>query len=167
MGVRPTETVSAMEKINKGGDHGEKQEETLPEANEEDEIVDLTSGKAMCFAETLEMELESNVEPAYQSKQSTGEQQCEQEPSQPSSETQNNQNGTISEPAPPTPGDEASALFAGPPPGNVIYSTPVKEGTSETIATRGHSPLPPPPFAPAYTSPYPQQATATPDVDLR
>lgn len=185
MGVRPTETVSALEKSNKGGDVVvEKKEEPSPETEGEDEMVDLTaltdsmSGKAMCFAEQMEMEPEPPVESTSQSKQSTGEDGCEQKPSQSSAEATKGQNGQPVNGLSPAqePANEASTLFDFPPPGDGVFSTPVKQNdtnfTSEITHERSQQ-LPPPPYAPAYSSPYsspyPQQqkTLASPGVDLR
>lgn len=132
MGVRPTETVLALEKSNGKRDTNEKDEELSQEVKEEEGIVDMTSltdtlsGKAMCFAEQMEMEPEPADESANHSKQSTGEQVCEQEPSQPSAGT-TNAHFVHSR-------NDANSLFDGPPPNNGILSTPAK------------SPLPPPPY---------------------
>lgn len=169
MGARPTET---LEKNSKGGDAGEKKEEQLPDASKE-EIVDLTvgitdtmSGKAMCFAEQMEMEPEPNEDSVNQTKQSSGEHECQQEPSQSSSEAHNTQNGhSTSETHAPT-ADEASALFDGPPPGNGIFASTSQQATNEEVASREHSTVPPPPYL-AYTSPYPQQTASAANVDLR
>ena len=136
MGVRPTETVLALENSNWGRNATKKEEEPPQEGGEEGGMVDLTSltdtlsGKAMCFAEQMEMEPEPADESANQSKQSTGEQECEQEPSQPSAET-TNAHYVHSK-------SEVSSLFDLPPPGNGIFSTPAKHANS--------SPLPPPPY---------------------
>ena len=159
MGVRPTETVSALEKSNKGGDVGEKKEEPSLEVEGEEEMVNLTaltdtmSGKAMCFAEQLEMEPEPMGEPGNQSKQSAGEVECAQEPSQSSAETKNNSQigHPINVSAPQKTVNEASATLGCPPP------VPVAKSKQ----------LPPPPYASPYTSSYPQQAVASPGVDLR
>ena len=180
MGVRPTETVSALEKATKEGELGEKKEEpALPEVKGEDEIVDLTAltdtmnGRAMCFAEQMEMEPEPCEESTNRLEQSTGERECEQEPSQSSAETSSTQNAHgISKPAPPNPDCDASALFNGPPPGDGIFSTPVHLASKETNAGNDRSPLQPPPRAPAYASPYssphPQQTSAfAGGLDLR
>jgi len=99
MGVRPTPPTEALAKSN------------IKEEGENSEVVNLTelqdtlSGKQMCFQEQLEME----PEPEEPSEQTSG-----QEPSQSSAET-NNTNGH----APPTPKEEAKALFNGPPPSDI------------------------------------------------
>jgi hypothetical protein len=143
MGVRPTETVLALEKSNGGRNASEKEEELPQEREEEGGMVDLTSltdtlsGKAMCFAEQMEMEPEPADESANQLKQSTGQQECEQEPSQPSAETINAhfvQSKNV-----------VSSLFDGPPPGNGTFPTPAKQAT-DTVASNRRSPLPPPPY---------------------
>lgn len=179
IGARPTETVSALEQSNnKGGDLGEKKGEQSLEVEGKGDLVDLTaltdtmSGKAMCFAEQMEMEPEPTEGSGKQLEQSTGEQECEQEPSQSSAETNKAQNGhSISNNAPPTPTEEASALFNGPPPGDGIFSTPGKQVINGTSTSHEQSPLPPPPYAAAYTSPfasqYSQPATASTSVNLR
>ncbi len=144
MGVRPTETVLALDKSN-GGRNASKKDEELPqeegggEGGMEDltSLTDTLSGEAMCFAEQMEIEPEPADESANQSKQSTGEQECEQEPSQPSAEKTNahyvhSKNGV-------------SSLFDLPPPGNGIFSTPAKQANASLNSNR-QSPLPPPPY---------------------
>ncbi|KAL3805774.1 hypothetical protein ACHAW5_000024 [Stephanodiscus triporus] len=132
MGVRPTETVLALEKLNGKRDTNDKDEELSQEVKEEEGMVDMTSltdtlsGKAMCFAEQMEMEPEPADESVNHSKQSTGEQVCEQEPSQPSIGTTNAHFVNSR--------NDANSLFDGPPPNDGIFSTPAK------------SPLPPPPY---------------------
>ena len=170
MGVRPTETVSALEKSK------EKKEELKGEAEEMVDMTALTdsmSGKAMCFAEQMEMEQEPTEESDNPSKQSPGEKEFELA-GQSSSETNNTQpNGHSTSEGPPTPKDAATALFSSPPPGDGIYSTPVKQKkqTSESVVS-GKSQLPPPPYASssytsAYASPGYQKPVASTDVDLR
>lgn len=122
MGVRPTEKVNALEKNEKKDDqssHVTGEDEMVDSSH----IVDMTdsmSGKAMCFAEQLEMEPEPTSEQIEKSKQSS----CEHE-------TNSTQNGhsTGSPPklSPSPTAQEAKAVFDAPPP--------------------NQSPLPPPPYA--------------------
>jgi len=184
IGVRPTETISALEKSNStGGGLGNKNgEPSSPEAEREGEVVDMTaltdtmSGKAMCFSEEMEMEPGPTENSANQLEQSAAKQECEQEPSQSSAETNIAQNRhSVSEiRAPPTPSDEASAVFGGPPPGDGVFSTPVKEYATNGTTTSHYeqSMVPPPPYATtAYSSPfahpYSQQGTVTSGKDVR
>lgn len=109
MGVRPTQNALAMEaKEEQNGssndNNGQDVEESSPQG--EGEMVDLTaltdtmSGKAMCFAEQMEMEPD------------------------PSAEEQENVTGAVTGNRPTSkPSVNANALFSGPPPG---YTTSVK-----------------------------------------
>mmetsp|Transcript_14021 Transcript_14021/g.22075 ORF Transcript_14021/g.22075 Transcript_14021/m.22075 type:complete len:352 (-) Transcript_14021:453-1508(-) len=166
MGARPTEAVSALEKADTQGEGGVvvsvDEDKRLPEVAEgEGEIVNLTaltdsmSGKAMCFAEQLEMEPEPTTEGGAasnnESKQSTTEESSEQQqPSQSSGETSNAQtNGH------PTINNQP------PPPKRAVPPPPPPAGA------KSKQPLPPPPYASPYTSSHPFQAAASADVDLR
>ena len=101
MGVRPTPPTEALAKSTIKEEDGENSEDMVNLT----ELEDTISGKQMCFQEELEME----PEPEETSEQTSG-----QEPSQSSGET-NNTNGHT----PPTPKEEAKALFDGPPPSDV------------------------------------------------
>jgi hypothetical protein len=145
MGVRPTETVLASEKSNGRKDACDKEEEVPQEREEEGGIVDLTSltdtlsGKAMCFAEEMEMEQEQTDESANKPKLSTGKQEFEQEQSQLSSETTSAQFVHSK--------TDASSLFDGPPPDSGILSTSPRQDTNyTTVSSHQKSPLPPPPY---------------------
>jgi hypothetical protein len=145
MGVRPTETVLALEKSNGRKDACDKEKEVPLEREEEEGIVDLTSltdtlsGKAMCFAEEMEMEQEQTNESANQPTLSTGKQKFEKEQSQPSAETTSPQFVHSK--------TEASTLFDGPPPNNGTFSMSPKQDTNNTaVSSQQRSPLPPPPY---------------------
>ena len=156
MGVRPTETVSALEKSNRGRDVGEKkEEEPSPEAEGGGEMVDLTaltdtmSGKAMCFAEQMEMEPSPSPSPVSEPKQLSPEEGGAQEQNAQSSavETNNTENGHSKGES--APQKSVAEVFDSPPPENEIVSTPVKQNE---IPHKQSTEMPPPPYA---------------DVDLR
>ncbi len=144
MGMRPTETVLALGKSNGRRDSCDKEEEVPQNPEEEERMVDLTSltdtlsGKAMCFAEEMEMEQEAD-ESVNQPKLSTGEHECEQEQSQHPAETISTQILRTK--------NEASSLFDGPPPVSGIISTSAEQAINDTVvAPHLRSPLPPPPY---------------------
>lgn len=100
MGVRPTEKASVMEA--KDDQNGHEVESSSQD--DEGEIVDLLSGKALCFAEQMEME----PEPLEEGQENQPAQQC----------TEGEESGDL----PTTPSyrresaTEAVDLFSGPPP---------------------------------------------------
>lgn len=150
MGIRPTEAVSALLTSGNGGDSSPSLD-----ADVEGEILDLTSltdtlsGKAMCFAEQMEMEPEPTENSVDQAKR------VDQEPSQPCTDLKTIIVGhSTKKPAPPTPLNAASALFDGPPPSNVILLTPDKRADNETVASTVQLPVPPPPYTTAFTPPH-------------
>jgi len=109
MGVRPTEKAQLMEatkeeKSNSNQNGHEVEESSSQE--EEGEMVDLTaltdtmSGKAMCFAEQMEMELDPSAE--------------EQENQIAQQSAEGEESGDRSTPEPPA--ADADSLFSGPPP---------------------------------------------------
>jgi len=114
MGVRPTQTaliMEAKEEQNGSSNHnGDEAEESSSQG--EGEMVDLTaltdtmSGKAMCFAE--QMEMEPNPSTKDQKNVTAGQQSAKGE-------------GTGNRPT-----SKPSDLFSGPPPNTGVYTTPVK-----------------------------------------
>jgi hypothetical protein len=149
MGVRPTE-ATALECKKDGGDNT-----TTEDAEDEGDMVDLTaltdsmSGKAMCFAEQMEMEPEPVDDSQGQSQR--------QEMHQPSSESNDgNKNGhATNEETPVVYATEADALFSRPPPGDGAM-TPIKQQSNEA------------PYSPGFVPPPLYDARAvSPGVDLR
>jgi hypothetical protein len=126
MGVRPTEKALAMEAkdTNNGNQNGHDQVESSS-SQEEGEMVDLTSltdtmsGKAMCFAEQMEMEPDPSEgqENQIAQQQSVKEGEVLGDRSSPSHAETHPFERKASE--------EAVDLFSGPPPNTGIFTTSV------------------------------------------